>query len=235
VAGGSDSPIETCSPFVGMYDAVFRVGEDEEVFRPSERLSFAQALWTYTVGAAYACRTEKVLGQLKENFAGDFVVVDTAVLTNHALLKDLTPDLVVVGGHLKHACDEVMDGRGSGRGVRVYFPRAEAGEIDGDDIQMAAYRRHKRSRTGGRAEAVKMGGDFVPGKNGPRGLMSQRAIDNAKGTPGAGVRSKSTAPANGFFCACWLRGKMCRQPLPLSGDGSDTAEGVYCLPASSLS
>ena len=33
-----------------------------EVFRPEERLDFSQALWMYTVGAAYAAHCEHVLG-----------------------------------------------------------------------------------------------------------------------------------------------------------------------------
>lgn len=262
MAGGSDSPIETCSPFVGMYDAIFRMdrhvasgsststnGADEsktsaeevDVFRPSEKLSFAEALWTYTVGAAYACGSEKVLGQVKENYAGDFLVVDTAVLTNHSLLKELTPDVVVVGGHLKHACDEIFDGNGRGRGVHVYFPRSEAGEIDGDDIQVAAYHRYKKSRTSGRNDAVKIGGDFAPGKNGPRGLLSQRAIKESSyhggtvirdnGSSGEGVRARASISASGFFCACWLRGKMCQQPFK-NDDHDDGASPIYCLPTS---
>lgn len=35
------------------------------VFRPEERVSFAEALWMYTVGAAFAANCEHVLGQVR--------------------------------------------------------------------------------------------------------------------------------------------------------------------------
>lgn len=57
VAGGSDAPIETPNPFTGIYDAMLRSnkrrlkpGQREMVFKAEECLSFAQALWIYTVG-----------------------------------------------------------------------------------------------------------------------------------------------------------------------------------------
>ena len=34
----------------------------DEVFRPEESLTFSQALWMYTVEAAYAAHCEHVLG-----------------------------------------------------------------------------------------------------------------------------------------------------------------------------
>ena len=34
----------------------------DEVFRSEERLEFSQALWMYTVGAAYAAHCEHILG-----------------------------------------------------------------------------------------------------------------------------------------------------------------------------
>lgn len=68
-----DAPIESPSPFVGMFDAIYRTnrmrlqvgadrGKEEEVFRPEERLTFPEALWMYTAGAAVAARCEHVLG-----------------------------------------------------------------------------------------------------------------------------------------------------------------------------
>jgi hypothetical protein len=39
-------------------------GDAGRVFRPEECLSFAEALWLYTVGAAYAGSCEQVLGQV---------------------------------------------------------------------------------------------------------------------------------------------------------------------------
>mmetsp|Transcript_7346 Transcript_7346/g.12205 ORF Transcript_7346/g.12205 Transcript_7346/m.12205 type:complete len:795 (-) Transcript_7346:73-2457(-) len=82
VAGGSDAPIESCNPFTGIHDAMFRSNrhrqsnsdsnadsnisndEDSSVFLPQERLTFSQALWLYTIGGAFAAGVEHRLGQL---------------------------------------------------------------------------------------------------------------------------------------------------------------------------
>ncbi|CAM9101259.1 unnamed protein product, partial [Ectocarpus fasciculatus] len=89
-AGGSDAPIETCSPWVGIYDAIFRerrtvtfctdaADGSTDVFRPEECLSFAEALWMYTVGGAFAGNCEGSLGRIENGTAADFVVVDPSI------------------------------------------------------------------------------------------------------------------------------------------------------------
>ena len=132
VAGGSDAPVEPCSPLLGMHDAILRRARpplplplpptnvaadvpadaeaeteaeaeaeaEAEVYRPSECLSFAQALWMYTVGGAYASGSEAVLGKIHVGYAGDLVFLDPAVLRDPALLREALPRAVVVGGRL---------------------------------------------------------------------------------------------------------------------------------------
>ncbi len=85
-AGGSDSPIELPAPLVGMHAAMRRPAASacaERVFRAAECLTFAQALWMYTSGAAYCAGKEHVFGLLKTGYSADFVV-----LSPHA---DVTP------------------------------------------------------------------------------------------------------------------------------------------------
>lgn len=50
----------------GMSVSTIEVKDEQEVavFRPEECVSFAEALWMYTVGAAYAANCEHVLGQV---------------------------------------------------------------------------------------------------------------------------------------------------------------------------
>ena len=40
--------------------------EIENVFRPEECVNFAEALWMYTIGAAYAANCENILGQVRK-------------------------------------------------------------------------------------------------------------------------------------------------------------------------
>ncbi|CAH0487558.1 unnamed protein product [Peronospora farinosa] len=93
-AGGSDGPIETCNPFQGMYDAIYRHKPDrpEEVFLPEEKLSFNEALALYTKGGAFAAMEEKTLGQIVSGFCADFVVLRKDVTQDHSAL--VAPDLV---------------------------------------------------------------------------------------------------------------------------------------------
>eukprot|EP00606_Chrysophyceae_sp_TOSAG23-5_P000348 GSChrysophyteH2.ASY1.ANO1.946.1 assembled CDS len=114
VAGGSDAPIETPAPLVGIYDAIHRTARDEvggSVFRPEECLGFAEALWTYTVGGALSCGCDHILGRLEAGYAADLVLVDPAVLTEpHASLKaEHAVRRTLVGGRTCYAYDEQTD------------------------------------------------------------------------------------------------------------------------------
>ncbi|ETK73448.1 hypothetical protein L915_19621 [Phytophthora nicotianae] len=93
-AGGSDAPIETCNPFQGIYDAIYRhkPNRPEDVFLPEEQLSFHEALALYTKGAAFAAMQDNVLGQISPGFYADFVVLRKDVSEDHAAL--VMPDLV---------------------------------------------------------------------------------------------------------------------------------------------
>lgn len=93
-AGGSDAPIETCNPFQGMFDAIYRHKPDQpdDVFLPEEKLSFNEALAVYTRNGAYAAMEEHRLGQLAPGYRADFVVLREDVTQNHGAL--VQPDLV---------------------------------------------------------------------------------------------------------------------------------------------
>jgi cytosine/adenosine deaminase-related metal-dependent hydrolase len=135
VAGGSDAPVETVSPFQGMYDAIFRPerqGKSDEMteaacYMPHECLSFVEALHLYTTGAAYAACTESRRGRLQTGFDADFVVVDV----------DLSED--------PRALRTIAKGVGAGRGLQVWvggklrYDRvaediASEGEVDGGRV-----------------------------------------------------------------------------------------------------
>ncbi|KAG7390800.1 hypothetical protein PHYPSEUDO_006622 [Phytophthora pseudosyringae] len=93
-AGGSDAPIETCNPFQGIYDSIYRCkpNQPEDAFLPQEQLSFDEALALYTKGGAFAAMEENILGQISPGCHADFVVLRKDVTQDHAAL--VTPDLV---------------------------------------------------------------------------------------------------------------------------------------------
>ena len=79
LAFGSDFPVESTNPFLGLSAAVSRQdpeGVPPGGWRPHERVSFAQALAGFTRGAAYASFAEDRIGSLDPGKWADFVIVD---------------------------------------------------------------------------------------------------------------------------------------------------------------
>ncbi|MDX2063837.1 MAG: amidohydrolase, partial [Bacteroidia bacterium] len=79
LAAGSDFPVEGANPFWGLYAAVTRqdtAAAPPGGWYPQQRLSRAQALHAFTLGAAYAAHQERVLGSLEPGKWADFIVVD---------------------------------------------------------------------------------------------------------------------------------------------------------------
>jgi predicted amidohydrolase YtcJ len=78
LAFGSDWPVVTLNPWVGMQTAVTRQtseGKPEEGFVPSQRLIVAEAVKAYTIGAAFAGRREKTEGSLEPGKVADLIIV----------------------------------------------------------------------------------------------------------------------------------------------------------------
>ena len=78
IPGGSDFPVESPNPFLGIYAAVTRrdaAGRPEAGWRPSERLTIDEAVRAFTVDAAYAAHAEAFAGSLSEGLLADFVVI----------------------------------------------------------------------------------------------------------------------------------------------------------------
>ncbi|GAB5495810.1 MAG: amidohydrolase [Phycisphaerales bacterium] len=84
IAGGSDFPVESHNPFLGLYAAVTRQNLDEEPaggWRPLERMTREQALRSFTIDAAYAGFNEKSVGSIEVDKLADFIVIDRDYMT----------------------------------------------------------------------------------------------------------------------------------------------------------
>jgi hypothetical protein len=94
MAGGSDFPIESCDPRLGLYAATARQ-------ETSERLSVAEALALFTEGAAYAQFAEGRRGRIAEGFDADITVLDRDLLDGQrAAIPKLEVLMTVVGGEV---------------------------------------------------------------------------------------------------------------------------------------
>ena len=77
LAFGTDYPIESISPFRGLYAAVTRKDETgKKEYFPDQAIDIRQAIAAYTSGAAYAEFAEKDKGTLEPGMLADFVVLD---------------------------------------------------------------------------------------------------------------------------------------------------------------
>lgn len=80
LAFGSDAPVESPNPFLGLYAAVTRRKEDGEPgangWYPGQRLSIEQSLYAYTIGPAYTAGMEKRLGKLSAGYHADLLILD---------------------------------------------------------------------------------------------------------------------------------------------------------------
>jgi predicted amidohydrolase YtcJ len=81
LAFGTDYPVESISPFRGLYSAITRQNEaGTQVFQPQERLTIEQAIYAYTQASAFAEFREHAKGLLEPGYVCDFVVLDTDLL-----------------------------------------------------------------------------------------------------------------------------------------------------------
>jgi predicted amidohydrolase YtcJ len=79
LAGGSDFPVESHDPRLGLYAAVTTRGLDggpEAGYRPDQKLTRREALWSFTRWAAYAAFEETTRGQVQPGFQADLTVFD---------------------------------------------------------------------------------------------------------------------------------------------------------------
>jgi predicted amidohydrolase YtcJ len=81
LAFGTDYPVESISPFRGLYSAITRQNESgTHTFHPEQRITLPQALVAYTQTSAFAEFRETRKGILAPGFLADFIVLDRDLL-----------------------------------------------------------------------------------------------------------------------------------------------------------
>ena len=81
LAGGSDWPVSSPAPMLGLHVAVNRVlpgaeGAEAEPLSPRQRLDLATALTAYTTGSAWVNHLDGVTGRVAVGLQADLVVLD---------------------------------------------------------------------------------------------------------------------------------------------------------------
>ena len=103
LAFGSDAPVESPNPFLGLHAAVTRRRPDgspsDEGWYPQQKLTMAESLSAYTAGAAYAANAEHRLGKLAENYLADLIVLDQDIFSmNPNELLTMHASATMIGG-----------------------------------------------------------------------------------------------------------------------------------------
>jgi hypothetical protein len=80
LALGSDAPVESPNPFLGLHAAVTRRRADgspsPEGWYPEQRLTMAEAWEGFTLGPAYAANMENRLGRLAPDYLADLIALN---------------------------------------------------------------------------------------------------------------------------------------------------------------
>ncbi|MEL0010625.1 MAG: amidohydrolase family protein [Bacteroidota bacterium] len=83
VASGSDFPVESANPFLGLYAAITRKdieGNPLGGWYANEAMTREQTLRSFTLDAAFAGFQEDVLGSLEEGKWADFIIIDRDIM-----------------------------------------------------------------------------------------------------------------------------------------------------------
>src|SRR5271169_5827920 len=109
LAFGSDWPVVTLDPWIGVQTAVTRQtvdGKPDGGFIPEQKVTLAQAVEGYTLGAAYAGRREKTEGSIEPGKLADLVIVSQNIfeIDPHAIAQTKVVK-TIVGGRVVYQAD----------------------------------------------------------------------------------------------------------------------------------
>lgn len=83
IASGSDFPVESHNPFLGIYAGITRQdldGQPPGGWHPEQRMTRTEVLRSFTIDAAYAAFEEDLKGSLEAGKLADFIVIDRDIM-----------------------------------------------------------------------------------------------------------------------------------------------------------
>ena len=76
LAFGSDWPVVSVNPWLGVHAAVSARTLDNKIFAPEQSITLEEALKAYTTGAAFALHSEDKTGMIRVGYAADFAILN---------------------------------------------------------------------------------------------------------------------------------------------------------------
>ena len=103
VCFGSDWPVVSANPWLGVAAAVTGRTLDGKSWQTQESISVEEAMRCYTSRAAWAARAEDEIGRIAPGMRADFVVLSDDPFEAGTDLEAIMPTAVYVGGELVHS------------------------------------------------------------------------------------------------------------------------------------
>jgi hypothetical protein len=104
LAIGTDWPVAPLDPVLGLYAAVTRAtldGKNPGGWVPAQKITLAEAIEAYTMGAAYAEFQEQDKGSITAGKLADLSILGTdPFAVEPPALRDLKVDMTIVGGRV---------------------------------------------------------------------------------------------------------------------------------------
>ncbi|MCW5945546.1 MAG: amidohydrolase [Fimbriimonadales bacterium] len=98
VAFGSDWPVVTINPFLGIEAAVTGKTLDGKNWMTQENISVEEALKSYTLRAAFSCFLENTVGKIAVGYAADFLILNEPIFSGRVNWGSVRPTHVFVNG-----------------------------------------------------------------------------------------------------------------------------------------
>jgi predicted amidohydrolase YtcJ len=107
LAFGSDAPVESLSPLLGIHAAVTRRRRDgfpgPYGWLPEQRLTVSEAVHAYTMGSAYASGEEEIKGSITAGKLADLVVLDRDIFAIDPMdIPQAEVLATIIGGRFVH-------------------------------------------------------------------------------------------------------------------------------------
>jgi hypothetical protein len=93
IANGTDAPVENIDPVANFYSAITRKMSNGKPFYPDQRLTWQQALESYTINGAYAGFEEDLKGSITAGKLADFTILSEDILS---VPEERIPDAEVI-------------------------------------------------------------------------------------------------------------------------------------------
>jgi len=101
---GSDVPVETHNPFLGIYSALerkYHCDPNESSWIPEQKITVQEAIRAYTIDAAKGMRSDDLIGSITLGKRADLIVIDDFENEPNEFWLEAKPYMTIVGGEVK--------------------------------------------------------------------------------------------------------------------------------------